>query len=126
METKKFDIKTWVIIILGIALCISFWFGQRNKIDNHKDEIKVLHELNNNLKLKNDSLSKANMKLDIDISNINKSLKVNEFKLVTTQIELDKLKKRKNEIYSHVINMSANDISNAFTNFLNTKSTNTR
>ena len=126
METKKIDFKTWVIIILGAALCISFWFGQKSHIDNHADEIKALHKENDNLKRNNDSLFKANVEIDAAIASITKILKVNDDKLAATQIELDKLKKRKNETFTHVTNMSANGVSNAFTDYINTKSPNHR
>jgi cell division protein FtsB len=126
METKKFDIKTWAIIILGAALCISFWFGQKNNIGDNKDEIQALHENNDSLKKSNDSLRKANTQIDAEIAAITKILNANDVKLAATQIELDKLKKRKNETFTHVTNMSANGVSNAFTDYLNTKSPNHR
>jgi len=126
METKKFDIKTWTIIILGVALCISFWFGQRNKIGDNKDALKALHESNDSLKRNNDSLKRANIEIEAAIASITKILKANDDKLAATQIELDKLKKRKNETFTHVNNLSANGVSNAFTDYLNTKSSNPR
>lgn len=126
METKKFDIKTWAIIILGVALCISFWFGQRNKIDYKKDDIEALHRSNDSLLRTNDSLRKANIEIDSAIAAITRIINVNDVKLAATQLELDKLKKRKNETFTHVTNMSANGVSNAFTDYLNTKSPNNR
>lgn len=126
METKKIDIKTWVIIILGAALCISFWFGQRNKIDYNKDAIQALHKLNDSLKRSNDSLRKANVEIDSAIASITRIINANDVKLAATQIELDKFKKRKNETFTHVTNMSANGVSNAFSDYLNTKSPNNR
>lgn len=126
MGLKKIDIKSWFIIILGIALVISFFFGQKNHIDTNKDEIKELHDSNDRLSLKNDSLKNANNELDSEILEINKQLIINSNKLSITQIELDKLKKRKNETYTHVNNLSANGVANAFSDYLNTKSPNTR
>lgn len=126
MENKKFDLKTWVIIILGVALIISFFFGQRNKIDYKKDEIQALHNSNDSLKKNNDSLKKANLEIDAVIAALTAKLEVNSGKLAETQTELDKLKKRKNETYTHVNNMSANGVSNAFSDFLNAKGTNPR
>lgn len=128
MDLKKIDFKTWVIIVLGVALIISFFFGQRNNIDTHKDEIKALHENNAKLLHSNDSLKKANVAADAAIADITKMLEVNSGKLVNTQTELDKLKKRKNETFNHVNNLSANGVSDAFSDFLDerTKSTNTR
>lgn len=127
METKKFDIKTWAIIVLGIALIISFFFGQRNRIDTHKDEITALHIDNADLLHKNDSIKMVNTKLDAAIAVINSTLEINVKKLSDTQLELDKLKKRKNETPIYVNHLSANGVSNAFSDYLNhTKSTNSR
>jgi len=126
MDLKKIDIKTWAIIVLGIALIISFFFGQRNNIDTHKDEIKILHESNDNLKRNNDSIKKVNLNLDRYISEITKQLLENNKIFIKTQEELDKLKKRKNETYTHVNNLSANGVANAFSDYLNTKGTNPR
>ena len=36
---KKLDFKTILILILGIGLIISFMFGQKSVIDEHKAEI---------------------------------------------------------------------------------------
>lgn len=127
MDIKKIDIKTWFIIILGIALIISFFFGQRSHIDTHKDEITTLHVSNADLLHKNDSLKAINVKLDGAISDINKLLVINTKNLSDTQLELENLKKRKNETPIFVSHLSATGISNAFSDYLNhTKGTNNR
>jgi hypothetical protein len=120
------DFKTWVIIILGIALCISFLFGQRNKIDYKKDVIDALRANNEILTKRNDSLKIVNTKLDAAIADINTQLVANEIKLAKTQSDLDKLKKQKNETTIRVNGLSANGVSNAFSDYLKdrTKSTN--
>jgi hypothetical protein len=129
METiKKLDIKSWFIIILGVALCVSFWFGQKNDIDDHADEIEALHASNTALLKTNDSIKIANIKLDEKIADINIQLLANSVKLANTQSELDKLKKQKNETTIRVNGLSANGVSNAFSEYLKdrTKSTNNR
>ena len=118
METKKLDLKSWFIIILGAALCISFWFGQKNNIDDHADEIKMLHASNIALLKTNDSIKIANTKLDAKIADINTQLLANDIKLASTQLELDKLKKQKNETTIRVNGLSANGVSNAFSDYL--------
>ena len=125
---KKIDIKTWFIIILGIALIVTFMFGQKNNIDTHKDEITGLHNDNALLIKRNDSLINANVKLDTKILEINTKLETNVKELADTQLELDKLKKKKNEIPKIVNNMSANWVSSSFTDILNkrTESKNNR
>lgn len=123
-KIKSLDIKTIAIIVLGIALVISFLFGQKSHIDTHKDEIANLHKLNSSISSKNDSLVNVNKSLDMVINEINKKLNDNSNKLANTEIELDKLKKRKNEIPTYVNNLSANGVSNAFSNYLETKGSN--
>jgi len=126
METlKKIDPKTWVIIILGLALVISFFFGQRNTIDTHKDDIDKLHSDNALLIKRNDSLFTENAKLDKQIQEINIELSANNEELADTQSELDKLKKKSHEIPTTIRNMSATSVSNSFTDYLKrTKSKN--
>lgn len=122
---KKLDVKSWFIIILGIALIISFFFGQRSHIDTHKDEITILHN-NDVLLLKaNDSLKTVNAKLDSKIIELNNALDINNKALADTQLELEKLKKRKNEISSNVNHLSANGISSDFSDYLKTRTKST-
>ncbi len=125
METKKIDFKTWVIIILGAALCISFWFGQKSHIDNHADEIKALHKENESLIKKNDSLNIANAKIDELISDINKKIDGNTEVLTATKKQLQEIKKLQNEVPHYVNNLSANGVASEFSNYL-TKSSSSR
>jgi septal ring factor EnvC (AmiA/AmiB activator) len=121
MDLKKIDIKSWFIIILGAALIISFFFGQRSHIDTHADDITLLHTNNAILLKKNDSLVSANKQITVAISEINVKLDANAKKLANTQSELDKLKKRQNEIPTYVKHLDANGLSNAFSDYLNTR-----
>lgn len=118
MDFKKIDIKSWFIIILGAALIISFFFGQRSHIDTHADEITLLHTNNAMLLKKNDSLISVNKEITVAISEINVKLDANAKKLANTQSELDNLKKRKNEIPTYVKHLDANGLSNAFSDYL--------
>lgn len=121
MDLKKIDIKTWFIIILGIALIISFFFGQKNKVDYRKDEIDALHKSNTELLHKNDSINKVNTMLDNKIADINGKLAVNEKELSNTRLELEKLKNKKDETRKYVNSLSANGISSAFSSYLDTR-----
>jgi hypothetical protein len=125
MKTNKFDIKTWFIIILGVALCLSIWFGQKNNVYDNKDKIEVLQKQNESLIKKNDSLSIANAKIDVLISEINKKIDGNTEILVATKKQLQDIKKIQNEIPHYVNNLSANGVASAFSNYL-TKSSNSR
>ena len=125
---KKFDIKNILIIALGIALIISFMFAQKNSINTNKDEIKKLEQENTSLLNKNDSLKVVNVMLDSLVTSINKQLNENATKLANSQLEINKLNKRKDEIPTYVNNLSANGVSNAFSDYLQTRTegTNTR
>jgi hypothetical protein len=125
METKKIDFKTWFIVILAIALCISIWFGQKNNIDVNKDKIEVLQKQNESLIKKNDSLSIANAKIDVLISEINKKIDGNTEILAATKKQLQDIKKIQNEIPHYVNSLSANGVANEFSKYLN-KSSSTR
>jgi hypothetical protein len=126
MEIKKLDIKNIFIIILGFGLIISFFIGQKSNINYKKDELKSLHDLNELLSKKNDSLLTINSILDKKIALINVLIEQNNKKLSETQSQLDKLKKKRNEVSNHVNNLSADGVSNAFSDFLDktTKGTN--
>ncbi len=123
MDFKKLDIKTIAIIVLGIALIISFMFGQKSNIDNHEDEIKALHKDNVILLSKNDSLKAINVKLDAAVADINKVLEVNTKKLSNTQTKLNDLKKKQNEVHTYINHLSANGVTNAFSDYLNDRTT---
>lgn len=118
MEKKTFDLKTIAIIILGVALIISFFFGQKSNSGDSKDEIQKLKDENVSLALKNDSIKHLNEKLDKEISDINSQVVANNEKLSTTLLELDKLKKERHEIPSKVARMSGDGVSSAFSKYL--------
>jgi len=122
---KKFDIKTILIVVLGIALIISFMFGQKNNIGNHENEIGVLHKNNAELLAKNDSLVKANKLIDLDIANINKQLDENSKKLADTQKQLDKLKNRKYENNNYVKHLFSHGVSVALSNYIENRAKST-
>jgi len=119
---KKIDVKTIIILILAGGLIISFMFGQKSVIDEHKVEIKKMHEENSRMILRNDSLFKYNTKIEAEMLLINKKLKENEVFIANTQLQINKLNKRKNEVSNHVNNLSAISLSNGFTDYLQSKS----
>jgi hypothetical protein len=118
MDLKKLDIKTVFIIILSLALIISFFVGQKNKIDYRKDEIKVLHTKNNELLKKNDSLAIVNKSLDKKIAKIDSIIKVNDIIISEKQSQIEILKRRKNEIPSHVNVLSANGVASSLSKYI--------
>jgi hypothetical protein len=118
MDLKKLDIKTVFIIILSLALIISFFVGQKNKIDYRKDEIKVLHVKNNELLKKNNSLAIVNKTLDKKIAKIDSIIKVNDIIISEKQSQIEILKRRKNEIPSHINVLSANGVASSLSKYI--------
>jgi regulator of replication initiation timing len=124
MDLKKLDIKTVFIIILSLGLIISFFLGQKNKINYRKDEIKELHAKNDKLLGKNDSLFILNDKLEKKIAKINLLIEANNKEIAEKESQIQLLKKRKNEIPNHVNVLSANGVASSLTKYIErTKST---
>lgn len=123
---KKLDFKSIAIIVLGIALIISFFFGQKSHIDTHADEIKELHAKNVQLLKTNDSLKAVNAKIDQILLAIDKKLSDNAQALASTNKEIQILKAKQNEVPRYVSHLSANGVSNALTDILNSKGSNPR
>lgn len=125
---KLLDIKTIFIIILGSLLIIAILVNRKNDPKKYDDKIKDLHAQNDILLHNNDSLNAINKSLDKYIKEINTQLVVNTTLLTNTQLQLDNLNKRRNEIPSIVNRLSANGVANAFTDHLDkrTKSSSIR
>lgn len=120
-KISNFDFKTWVILILGGALIISFFFGQGNNIDKNKEEIKKLHKENTLLLNRVDSLKQENTKLDLILLAIDSKLNENNKRIENSISILNDLKKKKNEIPTYVNSLSANGTTNEFTKYLETR-----
>lgn len=118
MNSKKLDIKSMFIIVLSLGLIFSFMLGQKNGIDYKKDEIKSLHEKNEYLLSKNDSLKILNEALDKQIFEINKQIQINEKMLVESELKINTLKQRRNETNITVTRLSANGVANELSNYI--------
>lgn len=118
MYLKKLDIKTIFILVLSLALIISFFVGQKNKIDYRKDEIEILNAKNNFLSKKNDSLISANKILDEKLLKIDSLIKVSDIKISEKQLQIERLKRKKNEIPTYVNVLSANGVASSLTKFI--------
>ena len=118
MNLKNIDIKTWFIIVLGVALIVSFIFGQKNNVDTYKSEIESLHKSNSALILKNDSLKEVNKVLDGKIAKYDTLLKENANQIYSNEKELGRLKNKLNEIPNYVKYLSANGITSNLTDYL--------
>ena len=119
MDLKKLDIKSVFIIILGIALIISFLFGHKSTIDTHVDEIKNLEHQNQSLINKNDSIINVNAGLDKKIATLSVQIDDNNKVFSQTQSQLNHFNNEKNEISKHINTLSGNDVASSLSNTLN-------
>ena len=118
MKLKNIDVKTLIIVLLSCLLIFSFLFGPKNIFDYKKKEIQDLQLSNKKLLINNDSLYLANKKLSLLLVEIENEIDNNKNDLENTKLELEKLKKNKNEIPKYVNSLSANDISNSFSDYI--------
>ena len=112
------DIKTIFILILGVAVILLLLFRPSKEINTYEEEILILKNQNKILINNNDSLSFANVKLLEDILVLEEDVEVINIKLEDSSEEIDKLKKKKNEIHSNVIIMDANSVTNNLADYL--------
>ena len=116
---NKIDIKIIFILILAIALILSFVFRPSNKIDMHEDSFNKL-ELDN-IKLKNnyDSVKLDNVKLKEEIRELIMNIDSTRAELFDTEYRLKELEDDKDEVSGHVSTLDADGIAESLTEYLN-------
>ena len=117
------DTKSIIITLLSILL-VTLMIGKPNVIND--EQIQGLHDSNDSLIIENDSLHKLIHGLNVKIDTTEMLVTINKKLLDESEIKIKKVKDENSKINSRIRNMSSNDVSNAFTNYLNkrTKSTN--
>ena len=118
MFKSKIDIKTIFILVLGVAVILLLLFGPSKEINTHEEEILILKTQNRILSQDNDSISSINIKLMKDVVILEEDVEEINVKLEDSNKEIDKLKRKKNEIPSNVIIMDANDVTNNLADYL--------
>jgi hypothetical protein len=118
MFKSKIDIKTIFILVLGAAVILLLLFRPSKGINTHEEEILILKTQNKVLIQDNDSLSSINNKLIEDVVILEEGVEEINIKLEDSTKEIEKLKKKKNEISSNVIIMDANDVTNNIADYL--------
>ena len=119
-ENGKLDTKSILLIFLSAILIMVCIFSY-NKVDTHKDELKLLNDKYKKIEANIDSLTKVNASIDeknkeIDIS-INKT--TDELKKVDETIK--KLKEDDKKVSTYVRTLNADGIANAIQEYLNKK-----
>ena len=112
------NIQLVFIIILAVALILSFLFRPSIPIDIYEKEINILKKQNKELRLSNDSLTSANIKLQNEINIILYAIDSTEVILKKTETKLADLEKKRNEIPSIINNMDSDDVTNNISDYL--------
>lgn len=116
------NIQLVFIIILAVALILSILPKPSTPIDTYEDEINLLKKQNKELRLSNDSLTSANVKLQEEINIILYAIDSTEVALRETEAKLTELEKRRNEVPSIINNMDSDDITNNISDYLKRRS----
>ena len=118
MKSLFKDIKLVFIIVLAVALILSFLFQPATQIETYESEINSLKQQNKRLLLSNDSINKINQKLQEEITVMLYAIDSTKVILKQTEEKLSDLEKKRNEISTIVTNMDSDDITNTFSDYL--------
>lgn len=114
----KFDIKIVFILVLAITLLLTLLFRPSKEVDTHSEKILMLETKNKKLMEYNDSLTTINMGLEKDVVILEKNVNEIVIELESSVVEIEKLKRKRNEIPTNVIIMDANDVTSNITEYL--------
>jgi len=120
------DIKTIFILVLAVALILSFLFRPTIPIETYETEINTLKEQNKRLLLSNDSISQINQKLQDEITVILYAIDSTKVILKETEHKLEILENKRNEVSTIVNNMDSDAITNSFSDYLKRRNTGNR
>lgn len=112
------DIKTVFIIVLGLIVVFMILFRPSKDINYYEEEIKLLNEKNVLLLKSNDSIISLNNNLQKEIDILNQSVDSVNLVLNKNEEEINKLKKRKGEVFDRVNNMDVNGVTRNLTDYL--------
>lgn len=112
------DIKTIFIIVLSLVVVFMILFRPSKDINYYEEEIKLLNEKNILLIESNDSIISLNNNLQTEIDNLNQSVDSVNLVLDKNEEEINKLKRRKGEIFDHVNNMDVNVVTRNIADYL--------
>ena len=112
------NIQLVFILILAVALILSFIFRPSKPIETYENEINSLKQQNKQLLLSNDSIRLINNKLQEEINVILYAIDSTKVALRKTELKLKDLEEKRNEVSTIVNNMDSDDITNTFSNYL--------
>ena len=118
MKSLFKNIQTVFILILAVALILSFIFRPSKPIETYENEINLLKQQNQQLLLSNDSINFINTKLQKEINVILYAIDRTKVALKETENKLEILENKRNEVSTIINNMDSDDITNTFSSYL--------
>jgi len=112
------DIKSIFIIILGVALILSFIFRPSVPIEEYENEINLLKKQNKELLISNDSIAGLNKKLEEEIQQILFTIDSTEALLRNTEQKLKELEEKRDEISDIVDNLNSDGVTESISDYL--------
>ena len=112
------DLKAILILSLAVALVLSLIFRPSVPIEEYEEEISVLQKQNKKLLISNDSIVKANIKLQKEIDVILYAIDSTKVVLRKTEDKLKELERKRNEVSNIVDNMDSDDVTNTISDYL--------
>ena len=116
---NKIDIKIIFILILAIALILSFVFRPSKVIDVHKDSFNKLKLDNIKLKNNNDSIKLVNKEISKEIEELIISIDSTNKVLVNTENRLNDLENEDGKVSDYVRGLDADGVAESITEYLN-------
>jgi septal ring factor EnvC (AmiA/AmiB activator) len=120
------DLKAIIILSLAVALVLSLIFRPSVPIDEYEEEISVLQKQNEKLIISNDSIVKANIKLQKEIEVILYAIDSTKVVLRETENKLEELERKRNEVSNIVDNMDSDGVTNTLSDYLQRRGQNNR
>ena len=126
MLKVNIDLKAILILSLAVALVLSLIFRPSVPIDEYEEEISVLQKQNKKLIISNDSIVKANIKLQKEIEVILYAIDSTKVVLRETENKLEELERKRNEVSNIVDNMDSDGVTNTLSDYLQRRGQNNR
>tara|TARA_Y100000589_G_C27199053_1_gene648552 strand:+ start:10628 stop:11008 length:381 start_codon:yes stop_codon:yes gene_type:complete len=120
------DLKAILILGLAVALVLSLIFRPSVPIEEYEEEISILQKQNKKLLMSNDSIIKANIKLQKEIDVILYAIDSTKVVLRKTEDKLKELERKRNEVSNIVDNMDSDGVTNTLSDYLQRRGQNNR
>ena len=120
------DLKAILILGLAVALVLSWVFRPTVPIEEYEKEIDVSKRQNQELIMSNDSIAKANLKLQKEIEIILYAIDSTKTVLEETENKLIELERKRNEVSNIVDNMDSDGVTNTLSDYLKRRGQNNR